>query len=96
MPVSAVLLRMERNGIRLDRAFLGELRERFEAELAGTGDAASTNWPARTSTSRAPSSWRSILFEKLGLKPIKKTATGWSTDVSVLTALADEHDLPAA
>ncbi|MEN8008491.1 MAG: DNA polymerase, partial [Candidatus Krumholzibacteriota bacterium] len=33
--------------------------------------------------------------EKLGLKPIKKTATGWSTDVSVLTALADEHDLPA-
>jgi DNA polymerase-1 len=35
-----------------------------------------------------------VLFERLGLKPTKKTSTGWSTDVSVLTRLADEHELP--
>jgi len=34
-----------------------------------------------------------ILFEKLGLKPIKKTKTGFSTDSSVLEALKGHHDI---
>ncbi len=34
-----------------------------------------------------------ILFEKLGLPIIKKTKTGYSTDVSVLEALQGEHPL---
>ncbi len=95
MPLSAVLLRMERNGIRLDRAFLGTLRQGFEQELASlqkrivelAGEDFNVNSPQQLSV---------ILFEKLKLKPTKKTSTGWSTDVSVLAALAEEHDLPAA
>lgn len=94
MPVAAVLLRMERNGIKIDLDFLEELRERFEAEMtdlkvriiASAGEDFNIQSPKQLSV---------ILFEKLGLKPVKKTATGWSTDVSVLTALADEHELPA-
>ena len=35
-----------------------------------------------------------ILFEKLGLPVIKKTKSGYSTDVSVLEELSVEHDLP--
>jgi DNA polymerase-1 len=35
-----------------------------------------------------------ILFEKLKLPVIKKTKTGYSTDVSVLEELSDEHKLP--
>jgi DNA polymerase-1 len=37
-----------------------------------------------------------ILFDKLGLKSVKKTRkkTGYSTDVEVLTKLADVHPLP--
>ena len=35
-----------------------------------------------------------ILFEKLELPVIKKTKSGYSTDVSVLEQLASEHDLP--
>ena len=35
-----------------------------------------------------------ILFEKLGLPVIKKTKSGYSTDVSVLEELSTEHDLP--
>ena len=35
-----------------------------------------------------------ILFEKLQLPVIKKTKTGFSTDVSVLEELADQHELP--
>ncbi|MBK8166050.1 MAG: DNA polymerase I [bacterium] len=95
MPVSAVLLRMERNGIRLDRAFLGTLRRRFEQELAElqkrivelAGEDFNVNSPQQLAV---------ILFDKLKLPPSKKTSTGWSTDVSVLSALAEEHELPAA
>ncbi len=35
-----------------------------------------------------------ILFTKLGLTPIKKTKTGYSTDVFVLEKLAEEHQVP--
>lgn len=95
MPVSAVLLRMERNGIRLDRAFLGALRRGFEEELTRlqkrivelAGEDFNVNSPQQLAV---------ILFEKLKLAPTKKTSTGWSTDVSVLSALAEEHELPAA
>ncbi len=94
MPVSAVLLQMERNGIGLDRKFLGELRDRFDLEMkdlnariiAAAGEDFNVNSPKQLQV---------ILFEKLGLKPTKKTSTGWSTDVSVLTALAEDHELPA-
>ena len=37
-----------------------------------------------------------ILFEKLELPVIKKTKSGFSTDVSVLEELSSEHDLPEA
>jgi DNA polymerase-1 len=36
-----------------------------------------------------------VLFEKLGLKPIRKTKTGYSTDEDTLTQLATQHELPA-
>ena len=35
-----------------------------------------------------------ILFEKLRLPVVKKTKTGYSTDVDVLTKLSLQHDLP--
>jgi len=34
-----------------------------------------------------------ILFEKLGLKAVKKTKTGYSTDAEVLESLADKHEI---
>ncbi len=36
-----------------------------------------------------------VLFEKLGLKPLRKTKTGYSTDEDTLTQLATQHELPA-
>ncbi|HPF70689.1 MAG TPA: DNA polymerase, partial [Candidatus Krumholzibacteria bacterium] len=95
MPVSAVLLRMEQHGIRLDRAFLGELRDRFAEELTRL-EGVIHGLAGEAFNIQSPKQLAVILFEKLGLKPIKKTATGWSTDASVLEALAEEHDLPAA
>jgi DNA polymerase-1 len=42
----------------------------------------------------SPKQLQEILFEKLGLKPLKKTKTGYSTNVDVLEQLALEHELP--
>ena len=43
----------------------------------------------------SPKQLQVILFDKLGLKPLRKTKTGFSTDVSVLEQLASKHPLPA-
>ena len=94
MPVSGVLLAMERNGIMVDRSFLGDLRDRFDKELCSLRERI-IDLAGEDFNIQSPKQLAVILFEKLGLKPLKKTATGWSTDVGVLTALADEHDLPA-
>jgi DNA polymerase-1 len=42
----------------------------------------------------SPKQLQEILFGKLGLKPVRKTKTGYSTDARVLEALADEHPVP--
>ena len=93
MPVSAVLLEMERNGIMLDRPFLSTLQKRFTEELVALEERIH-GLAGEPFNIQSPKQLAVVLFEKLGLKPIKKTATGYSTDVSVLTALAEEHELP--
>ena len=94
LPLVSVLVGMERRGILLDVAQLAavgrELRghlERLEThiyELAGT-----------RFNLQSPKQLAEILFDKLGLPPLKKTKTGFSTDESVLTQLALQHELPA-
>ncbi len=94
MPVARVLLAMERHGIMVDRPFLGKLRDRFDREMGSLRERI-IELAGEDFNIQSPKQLAVILFDKLGLKPVKKTATGWSTDVSVLTALADDHDLPA-
>ncbi|RKZ19557.1 DNA polymerase I [bacterium] len=95
MPVSSVLLRMERHGIKLDLPFLADLKREFEQELERLQQQIH-ELAGEPFNIQSPKQLAVILFEKLGLKPVKKTATGWSTDVSVLTRLSAEHPLPAA
>jgi DNA polymerase-1 len=92
-PLLRVLLQMERHGIRIDRAFLGDLERTFAAELSDL-EARIHELAGEPFNVQSPKQLQVILFEKLGLKPIKKTSTGWSTDVTVLERLADEHELP--
>jgi DNA polymerase-1 len=94
MPLLRVLLAMERRGIRIDRSFLGELEAAFAAELADL-EGRIHALAGEEFNVQSPKQLQVILFDKLGLKPIKKTSTGWSTDVTVLERLAEEHDLPA-
>ncbi|MBP5211776.1 MAG: DNA polymerase I, partial [Pyramidobacter sp.] len=87
-PLIPVLVSMERRGIRLDRekmtALSGELNTRIaeltESICATVGMEVNLNSPKQVGE---------MLFEKLGLPVIKKTKTGYSTDVSVLEQLRD-------
>ena len=94
-PLSAILRRMERAGIKVDRAELSnmsiefgrrmELLEREIHELAG-----------EAFNVGSPKQLGEILFDRLGLPGGKKSGkTGaYTTDVSVLETLAQLHPLP--
>ena len=94
MPLVPVLAEIERNGFLLDVAGLQALSKELEHALdkmmetiAGlAGGEFNINSPKQLAV---------VLFEKLGLKPGRKTKTGYSTDEDTLTQLATQHDLPA-
>jgi DNA polymerase-1 len=94
LPLVPVLARMEAHGIRVDGDLLAALSKELDGQMAGmmqrlyalAGGEFNVNSPKQLAE---------ILFTRLGLQPIKKTKTGYSTDESVLTHLAAQHELPA-
>jgi DNA polymerase-1 len=96
MPLVEVLKNMEMRGIRVDVARLGELSGQFADEMARIEEQIYSVAGEKFNIS-SPQQLGRILFEKLNLPTGKKTKkkTGYSTDVSVLTDLAAEHELPA-
>lgn len=94
LPLISVLARMEKTGIAIDRGVFEELEQEIEGRL-GRLEAEIFELAGETFTINSPKQLQQILFEKLGLQPIRKTKTGYSTDVDVLEALAGEHPLPA-
>jgi len=93
IPLIETLAEMEINGVLLDRSALEKLSRRMDKELllceAEIYESAGEKFNINSPKQLAP-----ILFEKLQLPVIKKTKTGYSTDVSVLEELASRHDLP--
>lgn len=93
MPLVAVLIEMERNGVSIDTSLLKKMALKLEMELAQimqiiekfTGTKINLNSPKQLSD---------LLFNQLKLKPLRKTKTGYSTDVNVLEELAKKHELP--
>ena len=94
MPLVRVLSDVEMNGVRVDRDFLNEMSKEVDSDLQElmskiyslAGQEFNINSPKQLSE---------ILFEKLKLPAIKKTKTGYSTDVEVLQQLSAIHELPA-
>jgi DNA polymerase-1 len=94
MPAMAVLYTMERNGVLLDERLLGELSAEFGAKMIDIEQRAheQAGQPFNLSS---PKQIQDVLFEKQGLKPVKKTPGGApSTDEESLAELALDHPLP--
>ncbi len=91
-PLVRVLARMEDWGIRIDRAYLDDLR----AELATECDRLMRQLWAHAGEEfnvNSTPQLRTILFDKLGLTPVKKTKTGASTDADSLQKMIGEHPI---
>jgi DNA polymerase-1 len=92
LPLSHTLCEMELQGVQVDETQLKELGMELKeqsrkleediSQLAGT-----------EFNINSPKQLGYILFEKLGLPPVKKTKTGYSTDVEELEKLAPQHKI---
>jgi len=96
MPLVEVLARMERRGVRVDTAALGQMGAEWRSQLTDlTGEI--FELAGGEFNIGSPPQLRQILFERLKLstKGVRRGKTGLSTDVDVLTRLAEDHPLPA-
>jgi len=94
LPLVPVLARMESHGVLIDTAFLRRMSEEMEGLLAASAEKIYSLAGERFNIN-SPKQLQTILFERLKLPPGRKTKEGYSTDVEVLTQLAQKHDLPA-
>jgi DNA polymerase-1 len=94
MPVMLVLQTMERNGVLLDVRLLAELSREFGGKMMAL-EAQAHAQAGQPFNLNSPRQIQEILFEKQGLKPVRKTPSGApSTDEDALEQLALDHPLP--
>lgn len=92
LPLASILGTMESDGVLVDKQILVEMGHELNIKLraieqdiyALAGETFNINSPKQLGV---------ILFEKIGLTPIKKTKTGYSTAADVLEKLASEHEI---
>ncbi len=94
IPLAGVLADMEMAGIKVDPDILRMLSKEMDRDMTVICQRIYFIAGEEFNIS-SPKQLQVVLFEKLGLKPVKKTKTGFSTDEGVLTELARQHDLPA-
>jgi DNA polymerase-1 len=95
LPLATVLAGMEEVGIAIDLAALQAIGREFGTQLKRLEGECFT-LAGREFNLNSPNQLREILFNELKLptKGLKKTKSGYSTDVDVLTKLAASHELP--
>jgi DNA polymerase-1 len=93
VPLARMLTDLELAGVLVDTSVLRVLGDDAEREIArlereahrAAGHEFNVNSPRQLET---------ILFDELGMKPLKRTKTSRSTDAETLEALAEQHALP--
>ncbi|MBM4277181.1 MAG: DNA polymerase I [Deltaproteobacteria bacterium] len=93
MPLAIVLAKMEMNGVKIDVDLLRDFSKEIESELLRKTDQI-YGLAGEVFNINSSQQLGKILFDKLKLPAIKKTKTGYSTDVEVLEKLSLHHDLP--
>lgn len=94
LPALEVLSEMELAGILVDTAQLASLSVELGERIEGLVDSIHRE-AGREFTINSPKQLQVILFEEMGLQPIKKTKTGFSTNAETLKVLSGQgHLLP--
>ena len=94
MPVREVLFEMEREGVMLDTALLAAQSRELGAKVMALENEA-YQLAGQPFNLASPKQLGEILFDKMKLPTVRKTATGQpSTDEDVLTELAADYPLP--
>ena len=92
LPLCPVLYRMEKRGIAVDKMQL----EQFGQMLAQRISECETlifSYSEGSFNINSTKQLGELLFDKLGLPPVKKTKTGYSTNAEVLEKLKDKHPI---
>lgn len=95
LPLGRVLAEMEIAGVLVDTKLLKDLNRGVGEQLGQLEKKAETA-AGHTFNLASPKQLATILFDELGLTPVKKTKgrTARSTDMEVLSELANDHELP--
>ena len=92
LPLVRVLATMETEGVLVDRESLFEFNEELKKSIDALESEIYTLADEEFNIN-SPKQLGVILFEKLGLKAVKKTKTGYSTNAEVLEKLLGEHEI---
>ncbi|WP_341502481.1 DNA polymerase I [Gallaecimonas sp. GXIMD4217] len=94
LPLVPVLSRMERTGVLIDKAMLARQSEELGQRIAEL-EAQAHELAGEAFNLGSPKQLQAILFDKMGIKPLKKTPSGApSVAEEVLVELALDHPLP--
>lgn len=92
LPLISILADMEKEGFLVDKNILEELGKEFNSRIQNLEDCI-FKLAGEKFNLNSPKQLGTVLFEKLQLPPIKKTKTGYSTDVDVLEKLKKKHPM---
>ena len=93
LPLVKVLARMEIKGVKVDVERLDLLAKGFSERLEVSAEKIH-HMAGESFNINSPQQLGRILFDKLGLPMGKKTKTGYSTSMDVLSSLSPHHPLP--
>ncbi len=94
LPLAEVLAAMELEGMIAEASMLREFSHELDIKLGHIQNSIFTSAGLKFNI-KSPKQLSEVLFKRLGLKPVKKTKTGFSTNEGVLKKLSAEHEVPA-
>ncbi len=92
LPLVTVLARMEMIGVGVDVTVLRAIADEFAAEAAQLDQEIQVLAGHPFNVNSSPQI-QMVLFTELGLRPVRKIKTGFSTDAASLEAMADQHPI---